>query len=83
VTVLYKYARYKPGLMRIYYRSTKKTRHLYCIQNDGTRGKDDYKFYACCNKDGEPFRELPFPASTSFDRLEYPRSLENGEKHAC
>lgn len=76
--VLFSYVREDEGNCRVYYRSTginsSGRRYLYCIQNDGGWGKDDYTFYSC-SLDGEPSHKLMMPLVTRFDRKVLPRSV--------
>ena len=70
--ILFTFKYEDPGNCRVYYKSD---RHLYCIQNDGSWGKDKFMFYAC-SKDGEPSHEVGMPIDASFDKKVMPRSIE-------
>jgi hypothetical protein len=70
--VLFKFRNEDSGNCRVYYRGD---RFLYCIQNDGSWGKDKFVFYSC-SRDGEPSHELRMPLDTSFDRKVMPDSIE-------
>ena len=78
--ILFKFDREDTGNYRVYYRgvtpSAVRSRGagLYCIQNDGSWGKDNFKFYSC-SRDGEPSHELRMPFDTSFDKKVLPGSL--------
>lgn len=72
--ILFKFLREDTGNCRVYYRGDKPS-HIYCIQNDGSRGKDDFAFYTC-SKDGEPSHKIRMPLDTSFDRKVMPASIE-------
>ena len=69
---MYKLYKRDSGNFRVYYKHTI-LKALYCIQNDGAWGKDDYKFYSC-TKDGEPSYAVDFQQADDFDVLEYPAS---------
>ena len=76
MTIFYKYAGEESGFYRVYYRLQHTDRRaIYCIQNDGGHGRDDFKFYRC-SQDGEPDYEVKFPDAAEFDRLVYPDSIE-------
>lgn len=77
--ILYKFSHEDPGFYRIYYRSTTNPKHLYCIQNDGGFGRDNFQFYTC-SRDGEPSYPIRMPLDTSFDRKVLPQSLERKEQ---
>jgi hypothetical protein len=70
--ILFKFSHEDTGNCRVYFKGD---RHLYCIQNDGSWGKDNYVFYSC-SRDGEPSCELRTPLDTSFDRKVMPKSIE-------
>jgi hypothetical protein len=70
--ILYNFVGEDSGNCRVYYRGGK---HLYCIQNDGSWGKDKFIFYTC-SRDGEPSHEIRMPLDTSFDTKVMPQSLE-------
>jgi len=74
----YHYAGEDSGYYRVYYKKKNNNKTmLYCIQNDGSWGKDNYKLYTC-SKDGEPCCELKhFPPAKEFDNLIYPASIED------
>jgi hypothetical protein len=74
--ILFKFHNEDPGFCRVYYKSVGvNPGHLYCIQNDGSWGKDKFVFYTC-SRDGEPSYELRMPLDTSFDRKIMPNSIE-------
>lgn len=72
-TPKYKFAYADPGNYRTYYRLH--NRVLYCIQNEGSWGKDNFVFNQC-SRDGEPAWPVKFPEETEFDKLIYPDSIE-------
>jgi hypothetical protein len=77
--ILFEFAANDPGNCRVYYRNagnvnSVRRRHLYCIQNDGSWGKDKFVFYTC-SRDGEPSHEIRMPLDSSFDRKVMPRSV--------
>lgn len=81
-TMTYKFKSEDRGFYRTYYsRRDGKRPFVYCIQNDGSWGKDDFKFYRC-SQDGEPDYEVRFPDKAEFDRLVYPCSLKQDASEA-
>lgn len=72
--ILFKFLREDTGNCRVYYRGEKPS-HIYCIQNDGSFGKDSFAFYIC-SRDGEPSHKIRMPLDTSFDRKVMPASIE-------
>jgi hypothetical protein len=64
----FKFLREDKGNCRVYYR---RKITLFCIQDDGYFGHDEYNFYIC-SKDGEPSHKVKFPAESRFDKLIYP-----------
>jgi hypothetical protein len=74
--VLFKVSHEDNGNCRVYYHGAGiNGGHLYCIQNDGSWGKDDFAFYTC-SRDGEPSYKIRMPLDTSFDRKVMPSSIE-------
>ena len=71
--ILFKFDVEDTGNCRVYYRGDKQ--HLYCIQNDGSWGKDKFAFYTC-SRNGEPSYEIRMPLDTSFDHKIMPPSIE-------
>lgn len=65
------------GNCRVYYRSIA-TKRLYCIQQNGSWGKDNFRFYPC-TQDGEPEYDVDIPEASKFDRYVLPHSIEKKE----
>ena len=73
--ILFKFKYEDSGNCRVYYKNTTTPAGLFCIQNDGSWGKDKYMFYVC-SRDGEPSHEMRMPLDESFDKKVMPRSIE-------
>jgi hypothetical protein len=90
--ILFKFTQEDLANCRVYYRNAKTPQllaaangtatHLYCIQNDGSHGKDRFVFYSC-SKDGEPSHQLRMPLDESFDKKVMPRSNERPVYYEC
>ncbi len=52
-----KFDGFDSGFCRAYY---KEGRYLYCIQDETSWGRADFRFYAC-SRDGEPSHEVKAP----------------------